>query len=661
MRRNDGGDLNLGTRPPPPNDNAGSFLNTRRVSPKTGPHLALPPFRGPYAGDYNGSMWNAQGYWAADPDQQHHKRRHATKIMETRDFLGLNETHGSEGKIVGADMGQGSRSFWSHGTHHEAGVGLLISDDFLRKFNPGVDEDWTEIIPGRIARLRLNGPLGSLDIYTAYLKAGSNQDARQERQVAARLLAHSMAPQKDRLSLVLGDFNYVTASEDRYTKGSLNYSGGPDAKETEYFEKTVWKPFGLHEIQQPLVTHSSASADSRLDRIYSNHYVCDQLDRHYSCYTLPMNKNLSDHSPLCFGRRTSQYNEHRQECITESSIRHPDFARRVHIELTHLIVKDTLEDTPFRRLILTKRAMWTVHLGLQDSCKELDEKGDPRGHTSQVGWIMAFIRAAEKVNLGRMRTCALACPTICSYVNPADPEARSKDGMHQLRNFAVQLSRKEIAEEVLEIQEEDAADENPLGEEEKDEREFKRNKKKQTIVAKLKRLLPGQPNTLGAIRQEDGTVTNEPEKMAEALCKHWRKVFSKKSINQELLVKWFEFLRDSRAAETSLPVDHKLPDKGDAMGSTRLPRRALPRDPAAWTPRRKDMVKALRLSGNSSPGPDGIPFSAWRQLGELGVYTLHEVATALRAEDSVTQLRAAYKDECEHNGHDYNLSTLAGR
>jgi hypothetical protein len=146
--------------------------------------------------------------------------------------------------------------------------------------------------------------------------------------------------------------------------------------------------------------------------------------------------------------------------------------------------------------------------------------------------------------------------------------------------------------------------------------------------------------------------------MAEALCTHWRKVFSKKGINKELLVKWFELLRDSRAAETSLPVDHKLPDKGDAMGGTRLPRRALPRNPAAWTPRRKDMVKALRLSGNSSPGPDGIPFSAWRQLGELGVYTLHEVATALRAEDSVTQLQAAYQDECEDNGHDYNLSTL---
>ena len=37
----------------------------------------------------------------------------------------------------------------------------------------------------------------------------------------------------------------------------------------------------------------------------------------------------------------------------------------------------------------------------------------------------------------------------------------------------------------------------------------------------------------------------------------------------------------------------------------------------------KCFERAIRLSGSSSPGPDGVPFKAWRKLGPLGAKVLH--------------------------------------
>ena len=42
-------------------------------------------------------------------------------------------------------------------------------------------------------------------------------------------------------------------------------------------------------------------------------------------------------------------------------------------------------------------------------------------------------------------------------------------------------------------------------------------------------------------------------------------------------------------------------------------------DRRQWKVRRRDMVKAMRCAGNATPGPDGIPFAAWKTLKEFGI------------------------------------------
>ena len=87
-------------------------------------------------------------------------------------------------------------------------------------------------------------------------------------------------------------------------------------------------------------------------------------------------------------------------------------------------------------------------------------------------------------------------------------------------------------------------------------------------------------------------------------------------------------------------------------------RQPLPTTTGAWRIRRKDIEAAIRHSGNSAPGPDGIPFKAWRNLGPLGVSILCDTATCLESANAQQCLVDAYHD-CSHDGtHHYNYSVL---
>ena len=57
----------------------------------------------------------------------------------------------------------------------------------------------------------------------------------------------------------------------------------------------------LHELYQPQHTYADAAATSRIDRVYTNQHVVEQLDRHIFVAPLEFTR-LSQHRPLAFGR-----------------------------------------------------------------------------------------------------------------------------------------------------------------------------------------------------------------------------------------------------------------------------------------------------------------------------------------------------------------------
>ena len=93
--------------------------------------------------------------------------------------------------------------------------------------------------------------------------------------------------------------------------------------------------------------------------------------------------------------------------------------------------------------------MHTVARGL----KGCDAHSEAIGIDDKLGWVLSFIRAAEKINLARMRACAKAYPHITHFVNPEDPEARCKCGMNDLRNHSIQLARQSITDNIEELRE----------------------------------------------------------------------------------------------------------------------------------------------------------------------------------------------------------------
>ena len=69
-----------------------------------------------------------------------------------------------------------------------------------------------------------------------------------------------------------------------------------------------------------------------------------------------------------------------------------------------------------------------------------------------------------------------------------------------------------------------------------------KTQRKECIVKKLKRLLPGATTTLAAIQTSNGDIIDTPEGMASALRDHWGTVFQHKEINRDALSSWLRSL-----------------------------------------------------------------------------------------------------------------------
>ena len=77
-----------------------------------------------------------------------------------------------------------------------------------------------------------------------------------------------------------------------------------------------------------------------------------------------------------------------------------------------------------------------------------------------------------------------------------------------------------------------------------------------------------------------------------------------------------------------------------------------------WHIKKRDVWHAIKVSGNTMLGPDGIPYKAWKILGQLAVDTLFDVAQTLSVGEEAALLREAYMHEELSEGHEFNASIL---
>ena len=546
---------------------------------------------------------------------------------------------------------------------------------FLARFAPVKDTDWIQVETGRLACLRLRGPEGNLDLWTAYLTTGINpRDDKEARDNTRRLLSTHLAPTNTTLSIVSGDWNYATHRKDRWCNTQRDWTGHKDATEAEEADENTFSPANLHELYQEDHTHFSTTATSRIDRVYTNHHLTEQLDHKFGCSTLPREHNLSSHAAISFYRQkppTRTYdNEHTTPTLTHATINHPDWPKRVAAELTSISITPDDYNNPIRRLVLAKRAMHSVTNNMvHDHTFAIASTNDEK-----LNCTLSFIRAAQDTNLGKMYRKSLEYPHIGTHVNPKDPNTRYTQGFRDLQDHATTLAKQHLTDELQEAHRQTKENNG----------DFRSSTRRNNILTQLKKLQPGNCSAIGAIDEGDGNFATDPKLIAERLAERWRHTFRHSPINKSLLQQWLSSLpqlkpsgtptldpeQDARQHTHTTPqtASTVTPTVGTQATSTPTPlgplgrqrpkRYPLPTSPAAWHVRRKDIETSLKYSGNSSPGPDGIPFKAWRALGSLGVSILYDTATCLEKDDAQRLLVDAYTDCTDDGTHHYNHSTL---
>ena len=99
-----------------------------------------------------------------------------------------------------------------------------------------------------------------------------------------------------------------------------------------------------------------------------------------------------------------------------------------------------------------------------------------------------------------------------------------------------------------------------------------------------------------------------------------------------------QFSCDQSAADEEVSPPRLSPSTATGQhGNDRdgRPRRSQQRPPLdttreSWKLRKEDIAFAIHYSGNTMPGPDQIPYAAWRHSGDLALQILWEVAEVLQ-------------------------------
>ena len=254
-----------------------------------------------------------------------------------------------------------------------------------------------------------------------------------------------------------------------------------------------------------------------------------------------------------------------------------------------------------------------------------DGLGQLEGPMDQIGLTMRFLRAVEQHKWGHARKIAEAYPILAEHVDVHGPALHMDPGLAWIRDHAKELSRASLLDEMRVLQKQQPS-----------LPEAQRSARRQHIMGKLRRIRPGASTSLAAVQAEDGQVHTDPESMTAELQKHWAQTFAGEQVDRGVFSDW---------------LHHTLPHGGTGRDGLPLP----PAD--VWRIRRHDVAKAVRLSGDSAPGPDGIPYKAWRSVGKLAVDVLWDVIHALASDEGSALLAKAYSDLLPAE-HSYNLGLL---
>ena len=577
-----------------------------------------------YGGNYRGALWNAQALFSRKAQRQELKLNKVVDLLKVQDFVLVSETHSTEGKIQAEQYRfeqLGFTCYWSHGGHRRAGVGIIIRNSFLREFD-ATPPQWIDISPGEAGVLRLSGPKGQLDLFTLYFPTGNqgrgNHSLFNLRTALRSKVDRALRSSSVALSIVGGDFNYVTDKADRWSKVSLDWSSMPDHKEQADWAKLFEVGGRLHELYQPHGTHDCAGARSRLDRVYTSAGVTDQLDVHLGCAPLDWCKSLSDHRPVIFFRRLSSAPDFGKNTLPEGPINHPSWPRRVALEFQDQMSSQNSPQGALRQLFILKQAIMDVTRTMHEDHVRNAFESQAKETDDRLGWAIRCLRAIQQDRPQTVDRCVSAYPALAKLINRGGGDARINGHLTPLKKHVEELARASVLEELRAIQADDGLVDDHV----------QKNRRSKAQV-RLNRLRPGNCNSIASIKCADGSMAITSEAIAEELRKHWADVFSHREHDAGTLQDWFR---------------EELSDPAFAQDT-------------CWDIQLHDVEHALKVAPVTAPGPDGIPYKAWKRLGPLAASILLNAIHRLGEDNAHSALSGMSGNE-DATSHTFNLGNM---
>eukprot|EP00959_Pyramimonas_sp_CCMP1952_P013331 281131-Pyramimonas_sp.AAC.1 len=231
---------------------------------------------------------------------------------------------------------------------------------------------------------------------------------------------------------------------------------------------------------------------------------------------------------------------------------------------------------------------------------------------SPLSMTMAVLRRLERHGLADVPALRARYPVLRDFLSDDLLQHAPHRCLSRLREHAVGLARADVQSSLQRLHDEaHGLPDNVL------------RQRRSQVLLQLKRIAPGRSTSLSAVAGADGALRTDGPGMAAALKEHWRDTFSARALDRTRRREWF------------------CEDAGRANGLRAAARQMLG-DTSAWQLRRSDIRRAVSLTTSSAPGPDGVPYLAWRRLGALAVDTLFDAAVELSEEHGRDSLLEAF-------------------
>jgi exonuclease III len=495
------------------------------------------------------------------------------------DIILLQETHGSE-----ADLSSLRRQFLDFvfrgsfcDSHSCGGLVFAIRKQFLGKY--GDSELLAKVlrvrpvVPGRIAFITLPAVMGltRLAVFNVHIDPGVPSFDPTYSNAKSHLLYKlfgAVPPKHSTHTILAGDWNVVEADDPRFHP--LDNKFIPDS--SVHAKLLEAKLVGFTELHQPAYTRRqyaerAITVLSRIDRIYSSWHTCELLDRHPQTSTIGLvtvMSSPSDHVPVstCFSPPSSGPPEF--PCIPVWVTKHAEFpgaVGRMWECVKHLALG------PMERLGLAKSILHSAAVITKRKAAEIGAAST----AEKLHWSLLAYRGARQGHDGErlVRRSAAAFPLLKDWL----PNGKHSGNIEPLAKLIADLSAAHYDEEIAEVE----SDENTP-------RPKIRSRLTQLHILAATWRTHRRRISLAAVIDIHGVPQSCPEVAAELLENHWKPVFAEKTITAEAAVLLMPFIQQ-------VPPNLK------------------------WIVDREGFYEVMARPRDSAPGPDGIPFGAWRAAG----------------------------------------------